>query len=210
MNLLAKLTSMQSRRPDARSRRDRCISADRDWRWEGATSACHRAARAHVSAFDIITFVVFRVFVAPSLSAKSLSRQLLRTRHQPLERERRSLAMQLIGSILILTSCSHCAAATGVALAVDPSNGLDAPLCSLTLPCKTIGYAIGFRQATNVLLLNQTFDEPSILVADVAFLNITGTRRFTKIDCSRRADGAFGPAFTIANSSVAFSGIKTQ
>ncbi len=203
VNLLAELSSMQSRRPDARSRRDNCSSADRDGRREGVTSVCQHAARASLSTFDIIAFVAFRC-----LSAKSLSRQL--RRHQPLGREHRSLAIQLIGAILILTSCLHCAAATGVALAVDPSNGRDAPLCSLTLPCKTIAYAISSRQATNVLLLNQTFDEPSILVADVAFVNITGTRRFTTIDCSRRADGAFGTAFTITNSSVAFSGITFQ
>jgi hypothetical protein len=138
-------------------------------------------------------------------------RAIKRRHHAPfVGRQHQSIAAWLIGTILCYTSCVHSFAIADILVSVDP-NGQDTADCNLTLPCKTINYAINTRRATNVLLSDSTFAESSIRVDSITpFLYVSGLDKKTVFDCSLRKFRDSGPAFMITNASIAISGIMFQ
>jgi hypothetical protein len=93
------------------------------------------------------------------------------------------------------------AVAVDISVSVSPSIGIDSLFCSHAVPCKTIAYAMHTRHATTLLLLNETFFEPSIHIN--TSIIVSGLQGMTVFDCSGRA----GPAFVAINASIAVSGI---
>jgi hypothetical protein len=106
--------------------------------------------------------------------------------------------------LLIHGAFAQGAAAAGISVSVSPSTGSDTALCGVSFPCKTVAYAVHARQATALLLSNDTFSESSIFVN--ASASITGVFGETVFDCSGRA----GPAFVITGASVAITNVTFQ
>ena len=128
--------------------------------------------------------------------------------HTPFGRPHRSIAVSAITAFLFCASFLHSAAAADTAVVVDPSKGQDVPDCGLTglAPCLTILYALRTRRATSVLLSEGVFNEINIYVDSIApFFSVSGLRNSTVFDCGGR-----GPAFIIANTSVAIAGVTFQ
>jgi hypothetical protein len=155
------------------------------------------------SIFILVTAAVQHVMhVLPRCSASKPGHP------KPFGRTRRSVVVPVITAFLCCASCLHAAAAAEVAdsVRVDPFNGQDAPFCD---PCRTINYAIHVRRATSVLLTEGTFTEvtnASIYInSSAGFVTISGSGDNTVIDCGRS-----GPAFIIANTSVAIAGVVFQ
>ena len=102
----------------------------------------------------------------------------------------------------LLTFSVFIPAAAAISVVVDSVVGIDDLSCSTTNPCKTIAFASKQRGAS-VLLLRGVFNESTVYVTSVAYINISGsaTGSAALFDCSARA----GPAFSIANSTIAIS-----
>jgi hypothetical protein len=130
----------------------------------------------------------------------------LMSRHMSFGRPHRSVAVSVISVFLCCASCLHGVAAADTAVSVDPVTGQNVPNCGQTPPCRTIEYAVRTRLATSVLLSEGIFHEINIYVESIApHFSVSGSRNNTTFDCGRR-----GPAFIIANSSVAIAGVTFQ
>jgi hypothetical protein len=128
------------------------------------------------------------------------------SRHTSSGKAHRSVAVSAISVFLCCASCLHGAAAADIVISVDPTTGQNVPTCGQTPPCRTIEYAVQTRRATSVLLSEGIFNETSIYVDSIAPLfSVSGSRNNSIFDCGGR-----GPAFIIANTSVAISGIIFQ
>ena len=150
--------------------------------------------------FILVAAVRHAMHVMRRCSANKLS---IRT---PFGRAHRSVAVSAMSVFLCCASCLHGAAAADIAVSVDPVTGQNVPNCGQTPPCKTIEYAVHTRRATSVLLSEGIFNEISIYVDSIAPLfSVSGSRNNTIFDCGRR-----GPAFIIANTSVAITGVTFQ
>jgi hypothetical protein len=125
--------------------------------------------------------------------------------HTPFGRPHRRIAVSAITAFLFCASFLHSAAAADTAVVVDPSKGQDLPNCGLSdlAPCLTVHYALRTRRATNVLLSQGIFNEIGIYIDSIApYFSVSGLRNSTVFDCGGR-----GPAFIIANTSVAIAGV---
>jgi len=156
---------------------------------------------------DAILWFLFVVAVS-CVSFLRYSARIQLGRYASSRKTHPTVVLSLFSFILLCAACLNGVSAD-VSVTVNPSTGVDSSLCSTTSPCRTIAYAIQSRNATVVFLSAGTFVESSVTInGSTPFVNITGSRGSTVFDCSLSASS--GPVFTIANTSIAISGITFQ
>jgi hypothetical protein len=124
-----------------------------------------------------------------------------------IERPRRfPLLSNIVCAFIIIVCFSTSAAASSVAVQVDPQAGDDSR-CAITLICRSIAYAVQVIGASHVNLSSGVHSESTVIISNAEALVISGVSSSTLFDCSRRLGPSWGAAFVISNSTVSFTGI---
>jgi hypothetical protein len=115
------------------------------------------------------------------------------------------LVFQFILAIVFLALPTFSTSAT-ISVNVDPQTGSDFDACGVTIPCKSIFYAVTNISASIVNLAAGIFNESTINISGQTSVVISGVESATVFDCSARLLRS-GAAFHIINSTITFFGV---